>query len=136
MKIKSLAMLAASGLMAASLAYVMPAYADDEFSDVALTADQGASDNNPAGTDNMPGTGSANSNPSTNNAMGNNAGNNTGANAGAATGTTGNSGTNGANGTSGTNGGLTGGPSASNNTGAALPADQGTPDVASGDDDY
>lgn len=103
MKLKTLAVLAVSGLMAASLAYVMPAFAEDSGDidgsapmQLAMGDDTGsASDSSTATADNSAAT-------TDNSSNGASASNN----------------------------------SSSNNTNNANPDQGGTPDVASGDDDY
>lgn len=96
MKVKSLAMLAASGLMAASLAYVMPAFAE-EVDEMDAGPMQLA-----LGDDSTPRTPDASANAE--NAAGDASAANNSANAA--------------------------------NPAGNAPAEQGTPDVASGDDDY
>lgn len=104
MRLKTMTLLAVSGLMAASLAYVIPAFAEDVGDiDGEAPMQLAMGDDAPAAADNG---------------------------AGNAAGTPADSSSNGAD--SSTNGSNPG-PSSSNATSADQ---QGTPDVASGDDDY
>jgi hypothetical protein len=123
MKIKSLAMLAASGLMAASLAYVVPASAapEDEFNDATLTADQST----PSDVSSSQDVTSGDAANTTGNATGSSAANSVSSEA------NGNGNTGGSDAPAGA---VSGDSSASNTSNS--PSEPGTPDVASGDDDY
>lgn len=112
MRMKTMTLLAVSGLMAASLAYVIPAFAED-IGDIdgeapmqlAMGEDAGsaANDNNAGNTASTPADGTAAGTDSS------------------------------SNGADSSNSSSNPGPSSSNATSADQ---QGTPDVASGDDDY
>ncbi len=124
MKLKTLATIAASGLMAASFAYVVPAYAEEFSGDEEVMAPQQlALADNSSASSGLPGDvggGMNNTNNSGNNTGANNAGNNSANRMGTAT---------------SANAASTTSPAASGNT-VTPNNEQGTPDVASGDDDY
>ncbi len=139
MKMKTLAMLAASGLMAASLAYVVPAYADDENMELAMNdqpmtlADNG--DNSSMGMP-QPDSGTMSQGATGGAAEAGNANSANSANSASNTSNAANANSNAINGSTTTASNTNASNASNTNNANTQNNDQGTPDVASGDDDY